>query len=146
MTKYTSYLSALSRPTKVAVQLAADCVLVIMAFVGAMLFRLESTTFLEIPANWVAVFVATVVMLLSFHFLGVYRALVRFVTGRILITIGKGAVIGAVSLYLAGLAFEATIPRSVPIIFGVFVILLVGGLRFVVRTFSAIPSISIRSL
>lgn len=140
MTKYTSYLSALSRPTKVAVQLAADCVLVIMAFLGAMLFRLESRTFLEIPANWVAVFVATVVTLLSFHFLGVYRALVRFVTGKILITIGKGAVIGAVSLYLAGLAFGAGIPRSVPIIFGVFVILLVGGLRFVVRTFFRNPA------
>lgn len=140
MTKYTSYLSALSRPTKVAVQLAADCVLVVMAFIGAMLFRLESATFLEIPANWVAVFVATVVTLLSFHFLGVYRALVRFVTGKILITIGKGAVIGAVSLYLAGLAFGAGIPRSVPIIFGVFVILLVGGLRFVVRTFFRNPA------
>lgn len=140
MTKYTSYLSALSRPTKVAVQLLADCVLVVMAFIGAMLFRLESATFLEIPANWVAVFVATVVTLLSFHFLGVYRALVRFVTGRILITIGKGAVIGAVSLYLAGLAFEAAIPRSVPIIFGVFVILLVGGLRFAIRTFFRNPA------
>lgn len=140
MTKYTSYLSALSRPTKVAIQLAADCVLVIMAFIGAMLFRLESATFLQLSANWVAVFVATFVMLLSFHFLGVYRALVRFVTGKILITIGKGAVIGAVSLYLAGLAFEAAIPRSVPIIFGVFVILLVGGLRFVVRTFFRNPA------
>ncbi len=140
MTKYTSYLSALRRPTKVAIQLTADCVLVVMAFIGAMLFRLESATFLQLPANWVAVFVATVVTLLSFHFLGVYRALVRFVTGKILITIGKGAVIGAVSLYLAGLAFEAAIPRSVPIIFGLFVILFVGGLRFVMRTFFRNPA------
>ena len=143
MTKYTSYLSALSRPTKVAVQLAADCVLVIVAFMFAMLFRLESATFLETPANWVAVFVATFMTLLSFHFLSVYRVLVRFVTGeiliKILINISKGAIIGAVSLYLAGLAFEAAIPRSVPIIFGVFVILLVGGLRFVIRTFFRNP-------
>ena len=139
MTKYVHYLSALSRPTKVVVQLAADCVLVVMAFMFSMLFRLESATFLQLPANWVAVFVATVVTLLSFHFLGVYRALVRFVTGKILITIGKGAVIGAVSLFLAGLAFGAGIPRSVPIIFVLFVILLVGGLRFVVRTFFRNP-------
>lgn len=55
MTKYTSYLSALSRPAKVAVQLTADCVLVAMSFMGAMLFRLENAAFLEIPANWVAV-------------------------------------------------------------------------------------------
>lgn len=140
MTKYTRYLSALSRPTKVAVQLTADCVLVIMSFVGAMLFRLESAAFLEIPANWVAVFVATVMTLLSFHFLGVYRVLVRFVTGKILIAIGKGALISAVSLYLTGLAFGAGIPRSVPIIFGLFLIFLVGGLRFVVRTFFRNPA------
>ena len=91
MTKYTSYFSQLSRPTKVAIQLAADFVLIVMAFLGAMLFRLESATFLQLPANWVAIFVATVVTLFSFHFLGIYRALVRFVTGKILITIGKGA-------------------------------------------------------
>ena len=140
MTKYTSYLSQLGRPTKVVMQLAADFVLIVMAFIGAMLFRLESASFLQLPANSVAIFVATVMTLLSFHFLGVYRALVRFVTGKILITIGKGAVIGAVSLYLAGLAFGAGIPRSVPIIFGLFVILLVGGLRFVVRTFFRNPA------
>ena len=140
MTKYTSYFSQLSRPTKVVIQLAADFVLIVMAFIGAMLFRLESASFLQLPANSVAIFVATVVTLLSCHFLGVYRALVRFVTGKILITIGKGAVIGAISLYLAGLAFGAGIPRSVPIIFGLFVILLVGGLRFVVRTFFRNPT------
>lgn len=140
MTKYTSYLSKLSRPTKVAVQLIVDCVLIVLSFIGAMLFRLESFAFLERPSVWAALSVAAVAALLSLFFLGLYRALVRFVTGKILITIAESALIAATSLYLAGLVFGAFIPRSVPIIFGIFIFLSVGGLRFVVRAFFRNPA------
>lgn len=140
MTNYTSYLSQLSRPTKVTVQLVADGVLIALSFFGAMLFRLESAIFLENPAIWAAICVTTLVTLLSFRLLGVYRALVRFVTGKILITIAKGALIAAIVLYVSGFAFGAGIPRSVPFIFGIFVVLFVGGLRFVVRTLFRNPA------
>jgi FlaA1/EpsC-like NDP-sugar epimerase len=140
MTKYTRYLSQLSRPTKVAMQIIVDSALIVFAFIGAMLVRLESIAFWGNPAVWAALCAATVVTLLSFHFLGVYRTLVRFVTGKILITIGKAALIAAITLYLAGVMFGAGIPRSVPIIFGIFAFLAIGGLRFVVRTFFRNPS------
>tara|TARA_R110002124_G_C8957156_1_gene513756 strand:- start:596 stop:2503 length:1908 start_codon:yes stop_codon:yes gene_type:complete len=140
MTKYTSYLSQLSRTTKVAVQLMADTALIVFAFIGAMLFRLESAAFLGNAAVWAALFTATAVALLAFHFLGVYRVLVRFVTGKILIVIAKAALSTAITLCVAGLVFEAGIPRSVPIIFGIFVFLSIGGLRFAARTYFRNPS------
>ncbi len=125
---------------KVAVQLIVDCALIMVSFIGAMLFRLESVAFLGNPADWAALFAATAVTLLSLHFLGLYRALVRFVTGKILITIAKAALIGAITLYLAGLTFGAGIPSSVSIVFGILVLLAVGGLRFVARTFFRNPA------
>jgi FlaA1/EpsC-like NDP-sugar epimerase len=140
MNRYNSYLTQLSRPTKVAMQFMVDAALIVLAFIGAMLLRLESFAFLGDFAIWAALLTATGTALLSFYFLGLYRVLVRFLTGNVLILIAKAALITAITLYVSGLVFDARIPRSVPIIFGIFVFLAVGGLRFAVRTFFRNPS------
>ena len=139
MTNYSEFLTQLSRPTKVLVQLIIDCALIVFSLMGAILLRLESVAFLERPAVWATVAVAAAVALQTFNFLGLYSTLVRFITGKIMITIGEGALIAAVALYIAGLIFDASLPRSVPIIFGIFVFLSVGGLRFLVRTLFRSP-------
>ena len=132
-------LATLSRPTKIALQVSLDSTLVMLSFIGAMLLRLESAAFLGKAEVWSALVIAVVAAILAFRWLGLYRALVRFITGRILITVGKAALIAAVALHLAGLALDAGLPRSVPVIFAVFVFLSVGGLRFIVRTFFRNP-------
>ncbi len=121
------------------VQLTIDCALIVCSLMCAILLRLESVAFLAKPAVWATVAVAAVAALRTLHFLGLYSTLVRFVTGKIMITIGIGALIAASALYIAGLVFEASLPRSVPIIFGIFVFLSVGGLRFVVRSLFRSP-------
>lgn len=140
MTNHTGYLSQLSRTTKVAVQVMADTAVIVLAFIGAMLFRLESAVFLGNAAIWATILISTLIALLAFHFLGLYRFLVRFVTGKILIVIAKAAVIAAVTLSVVGMVSEAGIPRSVPVIFGIFVFLSVGGLRFAAQTYIRTPS------
>jgi FlaA1/EpsC-like NDP-sugar epimerase len=100
---------------------------------GAMLLRLESTAFLDRSEVWMTLLIGVFVALIAFRFQGLYRVLVRYVTGKILIAAGKGAVIAAVALYVAGITLDASLPRSVPIIFAVFVFLFVGGLRFMMR-------------
>lgn len=135
MKKHVHFLSNLSRTTKVGTQIIVDSFLIALSFMVAMLVRLESTAFLGEPAVWFAFFTTNFIALLCFYVLGLYLALVRFLTGKILITVGKGALIAATTLYIAGFVFGAGIPRSVPIIFGLFVLLAVGGVRFVARTF-----------
>lgn len=144
MPKYIKYLSTMPRRTKVVLQLCADAALIMSSFAAAMVFRLETTDFLRQPAVFKAVLVTVVVALLALHLGGLYRSMVRFITGKILIVVGKGAVIGAVALYASGLMFNAGLPRSVPFIFAVFVFLSVGGLRFVARTFFRTPNQSNR--
>lgn len=139
MPQYISYLSLLNRRTKVLLQLSLDAVLIVFSFLGAMLFRLESITFLSNPDIWLALGITVCVSLVIFRFLGLYRALVRYITGRILIAVGKGAVVAAIVLYASGIVFDAGLPRSVPIIFATFVFLSVGGLRFMARTFFRNP-------
>jgi len=144
MTRYSSYLSQLSRPEKVGLQLMADAALIVLAFIGAMLFRLESFAFLADSAVWAALFAGTVATLISLYLFGLYRVLVRFVTGKTLALIAKSALVAAITLYVAGLVFEAGLPRSVPIIFGILVVLFVGGLRFTARTYFRTPNRAIK--
>ena len=131
---YIKMLARLERRSKVALQLLLDASLVALSFIAAMLFRLESTAFLGRAEVWTAMFVAVIAAVCAFRWLGLYRALVRFITGKILIAVGKGALVAAGALYLSGLAFDANLPRSAPIIFACFVFLSVGGLRFIART------------
>ena len=135
MRNYIEHFSILSRRNKIALQLALDTILLAISFLGAMLFRLESLDFVGQPAIWGAFLSSITATLLAFWGLGLYRVVVRFITGRILIIISKGAVVAAISLYATGTVFDASIPRSVPIIFAVFAFLSVGGLRFAARTY-----------
>jgi FlaA1/EpsC-like NDP-sugar epimerase len=140
MSKYTKYLSDLSRPKKVAMQIVADSGSLVLAFICALLLRLESVALLGKPAVWSAIVATALVTLLTFQYLGLYQSFVRFVTGKILIIISQGALVGAVVLYTTGWILESGIPRSVPIIFGLFVVLFAGGIRFLVRTYFRNPA------
>ncbi|WP_439105181.1 polysaccharide biosynthesis protein [Celeribacter marinus] len=140
MSNYIKYLSALSRKTKVVLMLAMDATLIALSFVFAMLLRLENLAFLSKPEIWLAMAISVATALIAFRFFGLYRAMLRYITGRILIAIGKGAIVSAIVLYSAGTLIGASLPRSVPIIFIMFVFLSVGGLRFITRTFFRNPN------
>ena len=127
-------LSQLGRPQKVAIQLACDALLIIAAFVAAMILRLEESAFEGRIEAWPALGIALLTTLYALHLVGLYRTLIRFVTGKILVPVAKASIAGSLALFLAGFALEAGIPRSVPIMFGVMVFLGVGGLRFIART------------
>lgn len=140
MSNSIKFLATLHRRVKIALQVILDAALVLASYVAAMWFRLENTSFLSELSSWKAIFTTIAITLAIFGFFGLYRAMVRFITGKILITVIKGAVLGALSLYLSSSAFDAFLPRSVPIIFAILVFLSVGGLRFFARTLFRNPS------
>lgn len=126
-------LSALSRRRKMALQLIVDAGLIIFCFLAAMAIRLESLEFISNLKIWLPVLIASAVTIGTFGFIGLYRTLVRFVTGKILISIAKGVLVFAVTLFVGNSLLASGIPRSVPIIAGILLFLAVGGLRFTVR-------------
>lgn len=140
MKNFVDKFTDLSRRKKIALQLALDAFLLTVSFLGAMLLRLESFEFAMQPAIWAALLCSVLAAMSAFWGLGLYRVIVRFITGKILVIVSKGVLAAGISLYAAGLLFEAGLPRSVPIIFTVFACISIGGLRFAARTYFRTPN------
>ena len=140
MSKYLKYLSRFSRRTKIILQLMADAAFIMASFLTAMLLRLESAAFMGKSAGWAALLIAVTATLVAFTFMGVYRVLVRYITNEILVSVGKGALIAAATLYATGIFLNASIPWSVSIIFALLVFLSLSGLRFTARTLFRNPT------
>ncbi len=129
----TPNIFALTRRQKVAIQVTLDAILILLCFIAAMSIRLESFQFLANTAIWTPFGISALAALSSLSVLGVYRSLVRFVTGKILMSVGKAVLISAVVLFLSNSLLNAGIPRSVPFIQAVLLFLSIGGTRFVAR-------------
>lgn len=133
MTDYIRRLSTLGRKQKVTLQILVDIVLIIACFLAAMAIRLESIDFLSNSKIWLPVAISTGVCVGTFWLYGLYRALVRFVTGKIVSSIARGVAGFSLTLFICNAVFVAGVPRSVPIISGLLLLLSITGLRFVVR-------------
>ena len=140
MPNFLDDFSKLSRPQKIALQIALDASMLTVSFLGAMLLRLESLGFARQPTIWGVLLSSVLATLLVFWALGLYQVIVRFLTGKVFLVICKGVVVAAISLYVAGLLFGASLPRSVPFIFAVFAFSSIGGVRFAARTYLRNPN------
>ena len=128
-------LIKLSRPAKISLQVVSDALLLSLSFVAAMLFKHENLSFAEQPTTWGAFFVSALTSISILWYFEIYLAMVRFVTGKILISVAKTALLSATSLYIADFFFNANISRFVPPLFAVFVFFSLGGIRFAARTY-----------
>ncbi|MBX3683482.1 MAG: polysaccharide biosynthesis protein, partial [Thauera sp.] len=130
-------LLGLPRPYKRALQVVADVVLVWVALWLAFYLRLEDVRAIEPFGGHLRVFLLAPVLTLPFFVvLGLYRAVLRYVGRHALITIGKAVTLAALVFWLVVLALPAQqppVPRSVPLIYWATALLLLGGLRLVMR-------------
>jgi FlaA1/EpsC-like NDP-sugar epimerase len=133
MHSYIKIVLKLSRRQKITLQIALDAALLAFSYFGAIMLQVENSNFLVMPAMWCTLFASNIITLLAFWVFGLYSVLVRFITGSILNTVLKGAVVGAISFYAVGNYYDANLPHSVPIIFSIFAFLSVSGSRFVAR-------------
>jgi len=134
MNKTADVFRSLSRPQKVSLQLATDFFLVLACFVSAMSLRLETFDFLGDPLVWWQMAVVVPITLVAFSSVGLYRAIIRYITGKALGAIAIGVLISTLVMSMSSAVFDAPVPRSVPGIYGVLMFLAVGGVRFVVRS------------
>lgn len=138
--KIPDFLSKLNRGTKISLQLAIDSIAIVVCFFAAMLFRLESVDFASDPKIWIVVSATIVTTLVLAWNAGLYRALVRFVTGRILVSIGKSSLAASIVLFAVSYYLDAEVPNFVPPVFGVFLFVTIGGFRFGARAFFREPT------
>ena len=123
----------LSRPVKRFVSVVTDALLLSFAVWAAFALRFEDLAW--VPSNkQLLVSSATVlVTIVAFIKLGLYRAVIRYLSEHAFLAIISGVVVSSLSLIVFGYLFQTLVPRSVPVIYGAFAFLLVAGTRFSVR-------------
>lgn len=130
-----AWLLSLSRNQKRTLQLVADLLLMMFAFAAAMTLRLERLDFLANKDAWLCFILGLSPALITFHFMGLYNSVIRYILLGTLKSVFAGVLAAAVTMSLARVLFGLQVPASVPAIFALISFLLVGGIRFAMRTF-----------
>ncbi|RUO30345.1 nucleoside-diphosphate sugar epimerase/dehydratase [Aliidiomarina soli] len=126
-------LFSLPRETKRVVSLVIDVLALLFAYLFALSVRYE-TWYLPPDADvWGAIIIAIVVSLGLFAKFGLYRAVVRYMALSALMTVFFGVVSSSVVLALAVYVLGASVPPSVIVNYTLMSLVLIGGLRLLMR-------------
>jgi UDP-N-acetylglucosamine 4,6-dehydratase len=129
-----------SRPRKRLIALAVDTFFLLFAMWAAFALRLENKSWLPSDAQAVLFGLTLVFTLLVFVKLGLYRAVIRYISERALLAIIAGITLSALFLIVFGFLLQAFVPRSVPVLYGAFAFFFVAGTRFAVRAVVNFPA------
>lgn len=133
MHSLTERLSRLPRRNKIAFQIVFDAGLIGSAFLLAIFLRLESIA----PLGHLSTLLLTATLILAtvalFYWVGLYKTLVRFVTGNVLRGIGKAVVLSTALLIILARVENVSLPRSVPFIYALLLYAAIGSSRFIIR-------------
>ncbi|NOI77860.1 polysaccharide biosynthesis protein [Vibrio coralliilyticus] len=123
----------LPRVYKRLISITIDAFFVVASFYAAYWSRIGNVKPFESYLTWYVVIGTLLVTVFAFMRLGLYRAILRFLTFHALAVVSIGTIISAASISVLAFYFDAPVPRSVPIIYGAFLCLLCGGSRLIVR-------------
>ncbi|MEZ8086781.1 polysaccharide biosynthesis protein [Vibrio sp. 1S139] len=132
-----NYIWNLSRLRKRIISVFIDTLFIITSLYAAYWTRIGHIKSLEDMNNQYVLLGTVIVTLIAFTKLGLYRAILRYLTFHALAVVSIGAFISATSVAFLAFYFDASVPRSVPIIYGSFLCLLCGGSRLIVRVLVA---------
>ncbi|HDY8002263.1 TPA: polysaccharide biosynthesis protein [Vibrio vulnificus] len=129
-----AYIWSLPRVHKRLISLAIDTLLITFSFFMAIWVRYGEVAISVSVETWLTLAGTVVVTLISFTRLGLYRAVLRYLTFHALTVVVFGALISALSITTFAYFFNAEVPRTVPVIYMTFLALLCGGARMMVRS------------
>ena len=124
----------LPRYQKRLVSLLSDSVFLPFAFLLAMSLRLEQLYLPTQPEVWLTCLLTVAFSLLAFVKLGLYRAVIRYMSNHAMVAVMTGATVSALVLVVVGYVLQAGIPRSVPLIYWCLTVIFIGGSRMIVRS------------
>ncbi|HFQ5001901.1 TPA: polysaccharide biosynthesis protein [Vibrio vulnificus] len=129
-----AYIWSLPRVHKRLISLAIDTLLIIFSFFMAIWVRYGEVAISVSAETWLTLAGTVVVTLIAFTRLGLYRAVLRYLTFHALTVVVLGALISALSITTFAYFLNAEVPRTVPVIYMTFLALLCGGARMMVRS------------
>jgi len=131
---FLKYLFSLNRSQKRIVSVTIDILFILVAFWSALFVRLETVDIFLNDRYWILVTFVCPISILAFIKFGLYRAILRYMGAKALSAIVMGIAISVISIVVFTYFFNVNIPRTVPIIYTAFVLILIGGSRVVLRS------------
>lgn len=128
-----SFIFGISRSTKRVISLFIDIILLISSFFLAYWTRLGGIVAFDNTEIWMTLLCTILITLFTFIKLGLYRAVLRYISFKALAMVAGGAFVSAVGLIFFSFFIGSDIPRTVPIIYFSYVFLLCGSARMLVR-------------
>ncbi len=139
-------LSGLSRGTKRVILICFDVLALLFALWLSFTIRLGGS-FSPTPYHWLLMAAAPVVAIPVFVRLGLYRAVIRYLPERAILTViqamALSTLLWVVGLYFAEATRFAIFPRTVPLFYFIFGTLVIGGARFAAKALLSLPERSI---
>ncbi|MBQ4844388.1 nucleoside-diphosphate sugar epimerase/dehydratase [Pseudoalteromonas sp. MMG005] len=123
----------LSRSRKRVVTLLIDSIFIFSAFWLALFVRLDSFSSFFNLDNWLILGVILPVSLVAFIKLGLYRAVLRYVGANAVGAVSLGTLISTIVMVLSTFFMQVNIPRTMPVIYAILLVMSVGGSRIMVR-------------
>ena len=135
-----NFIWQLSRVKKRVISVTIDILLILFALHIALWTRLGDFQILSDGESLLLLGLTVIMTVLIFTKIGLYRAVLRYLTFQALFVVTTGALLSAVSLAVFAYYLQQPIPRTVPIIYCAYLALLCGGSRLVVRNLVATTS------
>lgn len=135
MKKLAYLFISLSRHTKAGILISMDIIFAVFALWTAFSLRLGE---LYISGNniWILFFVSPILAVPIFIKFGLYRAIIRYIGGRALWTIFQAVTLHTLIFTMVVFLFGTgvgLVPRTVPFLYWLVLLLFVGGSRFIAR-------------
>ena len=127
-------LLALPRNIKKVIFVIHDAVVIFVAFWFAQNLKASYSQEWAEPANWLAFAATAVLTILLFTRLGLYRAVTRYVSTKVLTTAVLGSAISGVLFFLSVLLFEQRLRLALPVAYFLMLVVLIAGSRIMLRT------------
>ncbi|MCE7648600.1 polysaccharide biosynthesis protein [Vibrio fluvialis] len=128
-----NFIWNLPRVNKRIISVLVDVFFIVFSFYSAYWVRVGNVEAIHSETIPYLLSTVIVVTILCFTRLGLYRAILRYLTFHALAVVSVGTLISTASVAIAAFYFNAPVPRSLPIIYGTFLCLLCGGSRLIVR-------------
>ncbi|MBF9055269.1 polysaccharide biosynthesis protein [Rhodobacterales bacterium HKCCA1065] len=125
---------SLPRPAKRIIQVTSDSVIIVFCFWLAMALRLDGIFTQIQPQSWMTLVAVMPVTIVTFAWLGLYRAVVRYMADRAVTVILIGAAVSSAVMFVTSQYFVLEVPRSVSGIYFSLLVLTTGGKRLAMRS------------
>lgn len=121
------------RPVKRAISVTYDVAAISIAFYSAYVLRLSELEFHFSLQELFCLLATIVISIAVFIRMGLYRAILRYIPPQAIVTILIGIMASSVAMIATGFYLHAFLPRSVPVIYALIALFLIGLPRLLFR-------------